>query len=109
MIIKDSSYIGSKDAIVDKDEFNETRDNIEYIKNDAQQYINDYVDYLMGKTRNHDKKKFERIYGYSTLQYFHNELGITISKDIEKQNQSKVYLIGSLIGFDFRYPRVSVK
>lgn len=61
---------------MDQDEFNETRDNIEYIKKDAQQYIDNYVNYLMGKTTQYDKREFERIYGYSTLQYFHGELGI---------------------------------
>lgn len=85
VIIRNSGYIGSTDAIVDKDEFNETRDNIEYIKNDAQQYIDNYVNYLMGKNAKYDKKKFERIYRYSTLQYFHNELEITMSdKDAAK-------------------------
>lgn len=78
VIINKSEYIGSIDAIVDKDEYNETRDNIEYIKNDAQQYIDDYVNYLMGKAKKYDKKEFERIYKYSTLQYFHNELGVPI-------------------------------
>lgn len=48
------------------------------IKNDAQKYIENYVDYLLGKAKKYDKKEFERIYRYSTLQYFHKELGITI-------------------------------
>ena len=83
--IRNSGYIGYTDAIVDKDEFNETRDNIEYIKNDAQQYIDNYVNYLMCKNAKYDKKKFDRIYRYSTLQYFHNELEITMSdKDAAK-------------------------
>ena len=56
--------------------FNETRDNIKHIKNDAQQYIDDYVNYLSGKSKKYDKKEFERIYKYSTLQYFHIELGM---------------------------------
>ena len=79
-IIKRSEYIGTTDAIIDKDEFNETRDSIEYIKNDAQHYIDDYVNYLSRKSTKYDKKEFERIYKYSTLQYFHNELGIISSK-----------------------------
>lgn len=76
MIIQKSEYIGAAEAIVDKDEFNETRDNIEYIKKDAQKYIDNYVNYLMGKNTKYDKKEFERIYMYSTLQYFHSELEI---------------------------------
>lgn len=83
VIIRNSDYIGSADAIIDKDEFNETRDNIKYIKKDAQQYIDNYVDYVMGRIEKYDKKEFNRIYGYSTLQYFHNELGLTMSdKDV---------------------------
>ena len=85
VIIKKSEYIGTTDAIIDKDEFNETRDSIEYIKNDAQQYIDDYVNYLSRKATKYDKREFERIYKYSTLQYFHNELGIIASnKDAAK-------------------------
>ena len=84
VIIQKSEYVGTSDAIVDQDEFNETRDNIEYIKCDAQQYIDNYVNYLLGKTTKYDKKKFERIYRYSTLQYFHIELGIISNKDAAK-------------------------
>lgn len=76
VIVADSNYIGQTDAIVDKDEYNETRNNIEYIKNDAQEYVDDYVNYLSGNSTKYDKKEFERIYQYSTLQYFHKELGI---------------------------------
>ena len=76
VIVADSNYIGQTDAIVDKDEYNETRNNIEYIKNDAQEYVDDYVNYLSGNSTKYDKKEFERIYKYSTLQYFHNDLVI---------------------------------
>lgn len=76
VIITKGQYIETGDAIVDQDEYNETRDNIEYIKSDAQKYIDDYVNGLSGKSAKYDKKEFERIYGYSTLQYFHNELGM---------------------------------
>ena len=74
VIVQKSEYIGTKNAIIDRDEFNETRDNIEYIKNDAQSYIDHYVDHLSGKPIKYDEKEFERIYRYSTLQYFRSEL-----------------------------------
>lgn len=51
VIIRNSEYIGSTDAIVDKD-------------------------FLLGKSMKYNKKEFERIYEHSTLQYFHYELGI---------------------------------
>ena len=56
VIVADSNYIGQTDAIVDKDEYNETRNNIEYIKNDAQEYVDDYVNYLSGNSTKYDKK-----------------------------------------------------
>lgn len=76
VIITNSKYLCSSNAVVDQDEYNETRDNIEYIKNDAQRYINDYVDHILGKSNKYDEKEFQRIYQYSTLQYFHKELNI---------------------------------
>ena len=44
VIVQNSDYLGTVDAVVDSDEYKETRDNIEYIKNDAQEYIDNYVD-----------------------------------------------------------------
>lgn len=76
-IIQKTEYIGTSNAIVDKDEYNETRNNIAYIKKDVQEYIDDYVDHLLGRSTKYDEIKFGRIYKYSTLQYFHDELGIT--------------------------------
>lgn len=76
IIIKNNNYIGRADAVIDQDEYNETRDNIEYIKHDAQQYIDDYVKQMQGKVLKYDKREFQRIYEYSTLKYFHQELGI---------------------------------
>ena len=49
---------------------------LDYIKNDAQEYINNYIEYNLGNSEKYNEKAFNRIYGYSTLQYFHNELGI---------------------------------
>lgn len=76
IIVKDTQYIGNTDAIVDKDEYNETRDNIEYIRNDAIRYVDDYVEHILGLSSKYDETEFNRIYRYSTLQYFHKELSI---------------------------------
>ena len=46
VIVRNSDYIGLCDAVVDTDEYKETRENIEYIKNDAQTYIDNYVNYI---------------------------------------------------------------
>lgn len=75
-IIKNSDYISNTYAIVDKDEYNETRDNIAYIRKDAEEYIDDYIGYLSGKSDKYDDIEFNRVYKYSTLSYFHKELGI---------------------------------
>lgn len=76
VIVKNSQYIGVSDAVVDADEYRETRDNIEYIKKDAQSYIDDYIELISGKSTKYDTRKFQRAYGFSTLKYFHNELEI---------------------------------
>ena len=76
VIVKNSEYIGISDAIVDTDEYKETRDNIEYIKKDSQTYIEDYIAYILGKSTKYDIREFQRAYGFSTLKYFHDELAI---------------------------------
>jgi len=76
VIIQNKEYLENKDAIVDGDEYRETRDNIEYIKKDAQKYIDDYTNQICGILQKYDEKTFHRIYDFSTLQYFHKELGI---------------------------------
>ena len=82
VIIKNSGYIGTVDAVVDTDEYKETRDNIEYIKKDAQAYIEDYVKQMKGLSSKYDRREFQRAYGFSTLKYFHDELGIS-NKNLE--------------------------
>ena len=81
VIVRNSDYIGLCDAVVDTDEYKETRENIEYIKNDAQTYIDNYVNYISNNSTTKDHVKFNRIYGFSTLKYFHSELGIYTNKD----------------------------
>ena len=84
VIINHKEYISDTNAVIDRDESKETRDKIEYIKNDAQKYIDDYVDYLSGKLTKYDSREFERKYQYSTLKYFHKELGIPIVHDTSR-------------------------
>lgn len=76
VIIKNSEYIDKSDAVVDADEYRETRDSIEYIKKDSQTYIDDYINHLLCKSNKYDDREFERAYRFSTLKYFHKELGI---------------------------------
>ncbi len=78
VIIQNNNYLGALNAIIDSDEYKETRDNIEIIKNDAQKYIDNYVKYISSKFNDCSKREFIRIYGFSTLKYFHNELNLKV-------------------------------
>lgn len=75
VIIAKTNYIDSTDAIIDKDEFNETMINLEKIKKEALDFVEDYVVHMNGNKKLH-KREFERRYGFSPLKYFHKELGI---------------------------------
>ena len=73
IIIKNKEFLDSKDALIDKDEFNETVKNLNKIKRQALRFVQDYIDHISGKRLLH-LKEFKRRYQYSTLQYFHKEL-----------------------------------
>ena len=74
VIIKKTEYIGEK-AIIDQDEFKETRDNIDIIVNRAMEYIEEYTKHHKGITIL-APAMYERKFKYSSLQYFHEELNI---------------------------------
>jgi len=75
VIISKSEYIDNVNAIIDKDEFNETMINLEKIKTDALEYVEDYMAHIT-KQKLLDLPEFKRRYAYSPLQYFHKELKI---------------------------------
>ena len=75
VIIDKTQYIDSVDAIIDKDEFNETMVNLEKIKQEALDFVEDYVAHIRGVRKLH-KREFDRRYSFSPLKYFHKELGI---------------------------------
>ncbi len=75
VILDNTEYLDNKDAVIDKDEYNETIRNFEIIKEQVLHYVEDYIAYQRGlKTIN--EKEFQRRYRFSTLKYFHRELGI---------------------------------
>jgi len=76
IIVDKSEYIGSQDAIVDKDEYNETVVQMGKIQREALQYVEEYIAHIKGENLLHPME-FERKYGYSTLRYFQKELGVT--------------------------------
>lgn len=82
VIINKNEYVDSKDALVDKDEYNETMMNHDRIKGEALEFVEDYVAH-MNATRVLHQREFQRRYGYSSLKYFHKELGIKTTKMTE--------------------------
>lgn len=74
-IIKNLDYIEDVTAIVDQDEYNEMRINIQQIVSQVYEYINDYVQHVK-KISLISKRTFRKKYWYSSLKYFHKELGI---------------------------------
>lgn len=75
LIITRSEYIDIYDAVIDQDEFHETVRNLKRIKYEALKFVDDYVAHCKGIKLLHSKE-FTRRYEYSSLKYFHNELGI---------------------------------
>ena len=77
IIIKDLSYIDSQNpALVDQDEYNETRIHIAKITDHANAYLDGYLNHYNG-IHVLPQATFRRKYKYTTLQYFHKELNIT--------------------------------
>lgn len=73
VIIDKTQYIDSVDAIIDKDEFNETMVNLEKIKQEALEFVEDHVAHIRGVRKLHkreldkdltvhDKQKFDLEY-----------------------------------------------
>lgn len=75
VILGKTSYLDNKDAIIDRDEYKETINNIEKIKRDALGFVEDYMTHMKGTKKLHGKE-FLRRYGYSPLKYFLKEMGI---------------------------------
>ena len=75
VIVKNSEYLEAKDAIIDHDEFKETIENITTIVNEANNYLQKYILHVSGK-KTLSPEEYDRLFRYSSLQYFHNELGL---------------------------------
>ncbi|MBQ6399202.1 MAG: hypothetical protein IJI21_03685 [Clostridia bacterium] len=77
VVIKDSDYIDAvTPAIVDRDEYSEMMRNISTIAQDVLDYINGYVNHKNGTIPLHPRE-YIRKYGFSTLPYFDELLGLT--------------------------------
>lgn len=71
VIVNESEYIGEAARINDK-EFVELNSNYKFIIKQFSKYVSDYIKYAKGNNSYYASKKFK----YTTLKYFHSELGI---------------------------------
>lgn len=75
IIVRNLDYVDSIDALVDQDEYHETMINLKKISEEATRFVEDYVAYQKGELSLHPAE-VRRRYNYTTLKYFHSELGI---------------------------------
>ena len=78
VIIQDANYIDVP-ALVDKNEYNELMNNHTKIVNGAVNYVETYTNHIKCVKVIHPRE-FSRRYAFSTLKYFHKELGIQALK-----------------------------
>lgn len=70
------NYVGVKQALIDRDEYIELRNNMTKIANEAMRFVDDYVEYMLNGDNRICDEEFFRRYNMSTLKYFHNILGL---------------------------------
>ena len=75
VIIKDTEYFNDSPALIDNDEYRETIRNINTIMKDAKEFVNEYLKYKRG-TSTLSSSVLRKKYYYSSLKYFHEELGL---------------------------------
>lgn len=75
IIVKNPDYLSGKDVVIDHDEYIEVVKNIDKIVEQALNYLEEYIKWFRGESKL-SKKKYVNRYKYSTLKYFHRELGI---------------------------------
>ncbi|MCQ2798556.1 MAG: hypothetical protein MJ220_01560 [Bacilli bacterium] len=75
IIVIDKKYLSKEKVIVDRDEYREMIVNMPVIVKKAIKYLDAYTDAVIRGSHTKDKR-FERTYHYSTLKYFHKELGL---------------------------------
>lgn len=89
VIIKNPDYIDSTTpAVVDQDEYNEMMAHLPQIVKEAVSYVNTYINHVNGIAPLHPKQFF-RQYGYTTLTYFHDLLGIATPASSDNDNPSE--------------------
>ena len=76
ILIKDNAYIDATvPALVDQDEYAEMMRNLPTIVQEANNYVDTYINHVNGTAPMHPRA-FSRKYQYSTLPYFHDVMKI---------------------------------
>lgn len=75
VIVTNPKFIDATPATLDTDEYVETVRNMGQIVDDVSDYLTKYIGHITGTHLMHHRE-FDRKYKFSTLSYFHNELGI---------------------------------
>lgn len=79
IIIKNAEFIDNKEAEIDADEYAETRNKIYEIVKKALSFLDDYIMHHTGE-RMLNQREYDRRYKFSSLQYFHREMGLYVLK-----------------------------
>lgn len=74
VIVNDEKYIGSE-AKIDKKEYIEIENNINTIIKRFEKYVKNYYTFI----KYPENERLAKQYRYSTLQYFHDKLGIDLN------------------------------
>lgn len=75
-IITDPDYIDTAPGVVDSDEYTEMIKHLDRIVREAVRYVEDYVSYFQKEAGTIVEKEFIRRYQFTTLKYFHPQLGL---------------------------------
>ena len=83
VVVNDDRYIGTS-AFIDEKEFLELNRKYYFIIKQFSAYVSGYKKYVAGELDHFSSKK----YRYSTLQYFHSEIGISVKQNIEPKEKA---------------------
>jgi protein AbiQ len=72
LLVEEADITQESFQLREQKEFDKIIKNKDKIINEFSQYVTDYIAYASSKN-----KVFEQMFQYTTLQYFHNELGIS--------------------------------
>lgn len=87
VIVKNNDYLSANSVAIDNDEYIQTIINMQKIVSKTNNYVETYIKHINGENIL-SSAKYDRLYKYSTLKYFHKELGL--SENTNKQLQFQI-------------------